>query len=116
MHAFDGEWAGCKFSVAQAFRPASGSVVDRAGWKTCPRRLKAHSATIFFLPQRADTVYHNIKRAENARGTGGGRVLVGPAVFKTVCRALVPFWVGSIPMHLRQKSFLCGSAYHRDRA
>ena len=33
---------------------------------------------------------------------GGGRVLVGSAVFKTVSRALVPFWVGSIPMHLRQ--------------
>ncbi len=32
---------------------------------------------------------------------GGGRVLVGSAVFKTVSRALVPFWVGSIPMHLR---------------
>jgi hypothetical protein len=34
---------------------------------------------------------------------GGGRVLVGSAVFKTVSRALVPFWVGSIPMHLRHK-------------
>jgi len=33
---------------------------------------------------------------------GGGRVLVGSAVFKTVSRALVPFWVGSIPMRLRQ--------------
>jgi hypothetical protein len=29
---------------------------------------------------------------------------VGSAVFKTVSRALVPFWVGSIPMHLRQSS------------
>ena len=27
--------------------------------------------------------------------------MVGSAVFKTVSRALVPFWVGSIPMHLR---------------
>lgn len=27
---------------------------------------------------------------------------MGSAVFKTVSRALVPFWVGSIPMHLRQ--------------
>jgi hypothetical protein len=35
---------------------------------------------------------------------GGGRVLVGSAVFKTVSRALVPSWVGSIPMHLRQPS------------
>lgn len=26
---------------------------------------------------------------------------MGSAVFKTVSRALVPFWVGSIPMHLR---------------
>lgn len=34
---------------------------------------------------------------------GGGRVLVGSAVFKTVSRALVPFWVGSIPMHLRHE-------------
>ena len=37
----------------------------------------------------------------DAYSVGGGRVLVGPTVFKTVCRALIPFWVGSIPMHLR---------------
>jgi hypothetical protein len=41
---------------------------------------------------------------ENRRNIGGGRVLVGSAVFKTVSRALVPSWVGSIPMHLRQPS------------
>ena len=28
---------------------------------------------------------------------------MGSAVFKTVSRALVPFWVGSIPMHLRHR-------------
>ena len=31
---------------------------------------------------------------------------MGSAVFKTVSRALVPFWVGSIPMHLRQPLLL----------
>ncbi len=39
--------------------------------------------------------------------SGGGRVLVGSAVFKTVSRALVPFWVGSIPMHLRHMNKKC---------
>jgi hypothetical protein len=47
-------------------------------------------------------VYDTPDIAGQSASVGGGRVLVGSAVFKTVSRALVPFWVGSIPMHLRQ--------------
>jgi hypothetical protein len=44
-------------------------------------------------------------------GPGGGRVLVGSAVFKTVSRALVPSWVGSIPMRLRQRLMHAGGNF-----
>jgi hypothetical protein len=46
------------------------------------------------------------KESEIIRNRGGGRALVGSAVFKTVSRALITFWVGSIPMRLRQFVFL----------
>ena len=45
------------------------------------------------------------KASEIIRNSGGGRVLVGSAVFKTVSRALITFWVGSIPMRLRHFDF-----------
>ena len=45
------------------------------------------------------------KESEIIRNRGGGRALVGSAVFKTVSRALITFWVGSIPMRLRHFDF-----------